>query len=166
MTSKGENTIIYVMGVSGSGKSTIGQGLADALGLPFADGDDFHPPANVRKMKLGHPLNDEDRLGWLAAIAAFAKKQQAAKGAVIACSALKQKYREQLAQGISSVQWVYLEGDFELIRQRMQQRSNHFMPTALLQSQFDTLEAPVGAITVAISQPPEQIIADLAGQLL
>ena len=153
------------MGVSGSGKSTIGQGLANALGLPFADGDDFHPPANVRKMKLGRPLNDEDRLGWLAAIAAFAKQQQAAKGAVIACSALKQKYREQLAQGISGVQWVYLKGDFELIRQRMQQRSNHFMPTALLQSQFDILEAPVGAITVAISQPPEQIIADVARQL-
>lgn len=154
------------MGVSGSGKSTIGQELARQLGLPFADGDDFHPLENVAKMAAGMPLEDADRLGWLAAIHAFAKEQGKESGAVIACSALKQQYRRQLVQGIEpSVVWVYLQGSFELIRQRMQARQDHFMPEALLKSQFAILEEPQHAITVSVAPPPEVIIAEILAAL-
>lgn len=154
------------MGVSGSGKSTVGKALALHLGIPFADGDDFHPSENVAKMAAGHPLDDDDRKDWLGAIHAYAKKQVQKGGAVIACSALKQKYREQLMLGIdSSVKWVYLQGDFELILQRMQARRGHFMPEALLQSQFDTLEEPARAIQVSIRHAPELILKEILHQL-
>lgn len=162
----GENTIIYVMGVSGSGKSTIGKALAFHLGIPFADGDDFHPPENVEKMAAGHPLDDEDRRDWLLAIHTYAKKHALRKGIVIACSALKQIYREQLTVGMYPwVKWVYLQGDYEVILQRMQARRGHFMPEALLQSQFDTLEEPVRAITVSILKSPQLIVKEILRQL-
>ena len=153
--------IIYVMGVSGSGKSTIGQLLSDRLEIPFVDGDDFHPPTNVEKMRNGSPLNDEDRKGWLAAIHRFAYKAQHEKGAIIACSALKTKYRDTLSKDLNSVRWVYLKGSFTEIKKRMEQRKNHFMPEALLQSQFDTLEEPKEAIVIGIEKSPEVIIEEV-----
>lgn len=164
---KGENTIFYVMGVSGCGKSTIGKLLAARLELSFADGDDFHPAANVRKMEAGLPLDDGDRIGWLAAIYAFAKKQLEQGGAVIACSALKEKYREQLSQGIErQVVWIYLKGDYKLIFERMQARDGHFMPSSLLKSQFATLEEPTQAIIVNIGESPEAIVEKIYHSLM
>ena len=110
-----KGNIYYVMGVSGSGKSTIGKLLADALTLPFFDGDDFHPPANVEKMAAGQPLNDKDRLGWLQALNRIAKEQQA-EGAVIVCSSLKEEYREILSRGLQGcVHFIFLQGSFEEI---------------------------------------------------
>lgn len=159
-----QNRIIYVMGVSGSGKSTIAQLLADALKLPFADADDFHPAANVEKMSQGIPLQDEDRQAWLEAIQVFAKKQLAKQGAVIACSALKEKYRQILQRDIAQqVDWVYLQGSYALIHERMQQRKDHFMPESLLQSQFATLEEPHNALVLTIEKPPEELLAEALG---
>lgn len=150
--------IIYVMGVSGSGKSTIGHLLSEQLGIPFADGDDFHPKENVEKMRQGHALDDTDRQGWLEAIQQFALQAQTKQGAIIACSALKEKYRALLSKDIEKVYWVYLKGSFEQISQRLQRRSDHFMPASLLQSQFDTLEVPNKAIIVDIDQAPGEMI--------
>ena len=157
-------TVIYIMGVSGSGKTTVGKALAAATGIPFYDGDDFHPPANVQKMQSGHPLDDEDRQGWLAAIRDFAAaKLEQGASAIIACSALKAKYRAQLSEGLQKhVQWVWLDGSYGLIRQRMEQRAGHFMPASLLQSQFDTLEPPTHALKVDIEQPLSEIITYLS----
>ncbi len=150
--------IIYVMGVSGSGKSTIGHLLSEQLGIPFADGDDFHPKENVEKMRQGHALDDTDRQGWLEAIQQFALQAQTKQGAIITCSALKEKYRALLSKDIEKVYWVYLKGSFEQISQRLQRRSDHFMPASLLQSQFDTLEVPNKAIIVDIDQAPGEMI--------
>jgi gluconokinase len=132
-----------IMGVSGCGKSTVGQALADALNCPFYDGDDFHPPENVAKMASGNPLNDDDRAPWLAALHDLLLTH-AEKGetAVLACSALKKNYRQQLRDGNDTVVFVHLQGSFNLIWQRMQARQDHYMKAEMLQSQFDTLEAP------------------------
>lgn len=153
--------IIYIMGVSGSGKTTVGEALSAELGISFYDGDDFHPPANVQKMQSGKPLDDDDRFGWLAGIRAFAASKIAqGESAIIACSALKAKYRVQLSEGLEqSVQWVWLDGSYELILKRMEERAGHFMPAALLQSQFDTLEPPAQALKVDIEQPLSKIIS-------
>lgn len=154
--------IIYVIGVSGSGKSTIARLLADRLQIPFADADDFHPVANVEKMSQGIPLEDADRVDWLKAIHEFAKTQLADRGAVIACSALKEKYRQTLQSQIDEqVDWVYLKGSFDLIRARMQQRTNHFMPDSLLRSQFATLEEPQNALVLDISQEPAELLEEI-----
>ena len=154
------------MGVSGSGKTTIGQKLTAATGIPFFDGDDFHPPANKEKMKAGHPLNDNDRKEWLQSINRLAREQSTKKGAIIACSALKEKYRTVLSSGIvSPVYWVLLHGSFELIHERMKLRKEHFMPPDLLQSQFDTLELPANAILADIKNPPGEIVADILRRL-
>lgn len=151
------------MGVSGAGKTTVGQALAAATAIPFYDGDDFHPPANVAKMQSGQPLNDQDRAGWLSAIHHFAAESiEQGQSAIIACSALKQRYREQLSSGIEQqVKWVWLAGSYALIRRRMEERKGHFMPPGLLQSQFDTLEPPRQALKVDIEQPLSEIIAYL-----
>lgn len=163
---KRQSSIVYVMGVSGSGKTTIAHKLSAATGIPFFDGDDFHPPANKEKMKAGQPLNDEDRKEWLVTLNALAKSQSQQKGAIIACSALKEKYRRVLSEKIEApVYWVLLQGSFELIQQRMESRKDHFMPPALLQSQFDTLEAPANAIVVDIKEDPEVIAADILRQI-
>lgn len=137
------NQSFVIMGVSGCGKSTVGQALADALNCPFYDGDDFHPPENVAKMAGGTPLNDDDRRPWLAALHDLLLSH-AEKGetAVLACSALKKKYRDQLRAGNNRVIFVHLHGDFELIWQRMQARQDHYMKAEMLQSQFDALEVP------------------------
>jgi gluconokinase len=135
--------VVYViMGVSGCGKSTVGRALAQRLGCPFYDGDDFHPAANVAKMAAAVPLTDADREPWLGRLAELIDNHlRWGETAVIACSALKREYRNQLRLS-HQVQFVYLYGEFDLIWQRMQQRSDHYMPAAMLQSQFETLEPP------------------------
>ena len=157
---------MYIMGVAGSGKSTIGIKLSEATAIPFFDADDFHPPANKEKMKAGKPLNDDDRKGWLSTINELAKENSQKSGAIIGCSALKEKYRIQLSKGIkSTVHWIILQGCFSLIQQRMKARKDHFMPAGLLQSQFDTLETPAYAVVMDIKNDPDEIVADIRRQL-
>jgi len=157
--------ILIVMGVSGCGKTTIARLLSKELNLPYFDGDDFHPKENVSKMSKGQPLNDSDRQGWLGALNELAITNSE-MGAVIACSALKEVYREALQKKIEdSIRFVYLEGTFEEIYQRMQERKGHFMPAELLKSQFKTLQPPKEAITVSISGSPEEILQDILNEL-
>ncbi len=132
------------MGVAGCGKSTIGRALALRLGSCFADGDDFHPEDNVRKMRSGIPLDDADRRPWLDALNRWLQVESEKTGPppVLACSALKQVYRDRLALGISGLKFIYLKADFALLAQRMDSRRNHFMPRSLLESQLETLEEP------------------------
>lgn len=153
------------MGVSGTGKTTIGNLLAKALNVPFFDGDDFHPQANINKMAAGLPLNDNDRYDWLATLNQLAKNNKA-KGAVIACSALKEKYRAQLSSTIEmKTVFVYLKGTFAEIKSRLDSREGHFMTSALLKSQFNTLEPPTDAITVSILHTPKQITKEILNHL-
>lgn len=153
--------LIVIMGVSGTGKSTIGKLLSEKLSLAFYDADDFHPNANVRKMQEGTPLNDEDREPWLQLLS-DKLEEWSATGAILACSALKKSYRKTLSKGKQlPIHWVHLEGTMELIRARMQARKNHFMPDSLLQSQFDTLETPANAIAVDISKTPETMVQEI-----
>ena len=154
--------IIFLMGVSGSGKTTIGHTLSNTLGIPFYDGDDFHPEENITKMRSGLPLNDDDRYIWLQRLHELARKMLSEHGAIIGCSALKEKYREILSEGIQDkCIWVLLEGGFELIEARMKHRPGHFMPIALLRSQFDTLEIPDYAARISIDQEPAQIVSKI-----
>jgi len=150
------------MGVSGSGKTTIGQLLAQDLGWSFYDGDDFHPQANIDKMRQGIPLTDEDRDSWLTAlqhhIDTLLDNHQSA---VLACSALKQAYRDRLGGDQPAVRFIYLKGDYALIRQRLQNRRGHFMPADLLKSQFATLEVPKDVPAIDISQTPEVIVKSI-----
>ncbi|TXG38597.1 NADP-dependent phosphogluconate dehydrogenase [Seonamhaeicola maritimus] len=160
------NQVIYIMGVSGCGKSTIGNLLSEALKIPFFDGDDFHPEANVAKMSKGIPLNDEDRFGWLQTLNELGKKQVENNSCVIVCSGLKQMYRDILSKGIESKSmWVYLSGSFNQIEERVNKRSGHFMSSALLQSQFDTLEEPINALQLDISLKPEEIVKKIVKEL-
>jgi gluconokinase len=148
--------IVVLMGVSGSGKTAVGELLARALGWPYIDADDHHPPANVEKMRSGHPLTDADRWPWLDRLNELMLAQDAkGQSAVVGCSALKQAYRDRLAKGLTDVRWVHLKGGFELIMTRLQTRTHRYMPASLLQSQFDTLETPQDALTIDISDPPE-----------
>ena len=160
---------LIVMGVSGSGKSTIGELLAERLGWPFEDGDRFHPAANVAKMSAGHPLTDEDRRPWLQAIAdEIDRVCGAGERAVIACSALKRAYRDILVHGRDDVRIVFLDGTQDLIAARLAARKGHFMPSGLLASQFKTLEPPAGnedPITVSIDATVETIVDDIVRQL-
>jgi len=150
------------MGVSGAGKTTIGKLLSEKTGLPFFDGDDFHPAANKEKMKAGIALNDEDRKDWLAAINKIAREESVKKGAVIACSALKERYRKILSEGIAGgIHWIFLDGGYDVIERRMKARAGHYMPASLLQSQFDTLEPPAEAIAINIEQSPDEIVTSI-----
>lgn len=159
-------SIIYIMGVSGSGKTTIGRQLAVETGLPFFDGDDFHPVSNIDKMKSGQPLTDDDRIGWLRSINEMARKQSTNAGAIIACSALKEKYRDILEEGMTiPVQWIFLNGSYEVIAERMQQRKPHYMPASLLQSQFDILEVPANAIMIDINNTTDDIVNTIKNKL-
>lgn len=147
-------------GVSGCGKTTVGQLLSSALDIPFYDGDDFHPPANVEKMSYGVPLTDDDRQLWLAAINRKIREHvQAGASAVFACSALKHAYRQQLAnQTKNAIKWIYLQGDFQTIERRMLVRKDHFMPASLLTSQFSILEEPTEALILNINHNPEELV--------
>lgn len=157
--------ILYVMGVSGSGKSTIGKLLAEKLAIPFFDGDDFHPQANIDKMREGIPLTDEDRIGWLERLHELAEEHNE-QGAVIVCSALKKAYRTILLDRIEKTsKFIYLKGSFEQITNRLNQRQNHFMPTGLLKSQFNTLEEPTEAITISIDQTPNEIVNEIISRI-
>ena len=153
------HTPIVVMGVSGSGKSTVGAALAQRLAVPFGDADDFHPPANIAKMTAGHPLDDADRQPWLAAIADWLVAH--ASGGVVTCSALKRSYRDRLRASCPSVRFVHLDGDREVVARRQASRPGHFMPAALLDSQFRTLEpldTDERGFTVDVAQSVDQIV--------
>ncbi len=157
----GKGMIYVVMGVSGSGKSTVAPLLAERLSLPFFDGDNFHPAANVAKMSAKIPLTDEDRHEWLVRLNQLAR-EHTAKGAVLVCSALKKSHREKLSTGVEDqVVWVYLKGSHDLILRRLQERKGHFMPPSLLDSQFETLEEPENAIEVSIEPGPEEIVKQI-----
>jgi gluconokinase len=154
--------IVVVMGVSGSGKTSVGRALADALGWPFIDGDDFHPPGNVAKMAAGTPLTDADRWPWLDALATKVAAVLAAGGhAVLACSALRAVYRERIAAGAphpGDIRFVHLKGDRATIAARLAPRQHRYMPATLLDSQFATLEEPADALVVDIRNTiPEQV---------
>ena len=158
--------IVLVMGVSGSGKSTVGAQLAQALGCGFSDADSFHSPANVAKMRAGIPLQDEDRWPWLAAVrAAMDACRARGEDHVFACSALKARYREQLGFDLPDMHCVYLSGSPELIASRLAARSQHFFDPALLASQFAALEAPAGALQLDIAEAPEQLVARIQAAL-
>ncbi|MEN2421435.1 gluconokinase [Streptomyces rimosus] len=151
--------VIVVMGVAGTGKTTIGPLVAADLDVPYAEGDDFHPPANIAKMSAGTPLDDADRWPWLDAIGAWAHGR-AGQGGVVSSSALKRAYRDRLRAAAPGVVFLHLTGDRSLIESRMAERKGHFMPTALLDSQFATLE-PLGAdeagVSVDVSGTPREI---------
>jgi gluconokinase len=161
--------VLIVMGVSGSGKSTIGEMLATRLGWDYEDGDRFHPASNVAKMSAGQPLTDEDRWPWLRAIAdEIDRVCEAGRHAVIACSALKRIYRDILVHGRNDVRIIYLKGTQELIASRLASRKGHFMPPGLLTSQFKTLEPPEpreNPVTVSIDASVETIVDDIIRQL-
>jgi gluconokinase len=161
--------VLVVMGVSGAGKTTVGTLLASRIGAEFADGDWFHPTANVDKMHRGIPLTDEDRFPWLQAIAAWIDNKLRAGGrGVVACSALKRRYRDILIDGRAGVQLVYLAGDIDLIARRIATRHEHFMPATLLKSQFDALEPPgpdENPIAVAITERPADIVEQIVARL-
>lgn len=155
-----------VMGVSGSGKTSVGKSLAEHLGWDFYDADDFHPPANVEKMANGMPLNDSDRVHWLASLHDLISSCLIHnKPGVLACSALKEHYRQRLLENNVGVQLVYLNGSYELIWSRMNQRKDHYMKADMLKSQFDALEEPVDGLTVDISLSVEEIVQVVLKQM-
>ena len=148
--------IVVLMGVSGCGKTAVGQVLARELGWSFLDADDYHPAANVEKMRSGRPLTDEDRWPWLDRLNELMHAHdEKDENVVLGCSALKQVYRDRLSKALTDVRWVHLKGSFELITTRLQQRKHRYMPASLLQSQFNTLEEPRDALTLEIFDPPE-----------
>lgn len=157
--------VVYVMGVSGCGKSTVARLIADSLGVPFCEADALHPETNIQKMAAGIPLNDKDREPWLREVKTQAAALASANaGCVVACSSLKRRYRDILRQAHPNTVFVYMRGDFETIFSRMSSRTGHFMPETLLQSQFDALEEPTGeerCVTVSIGPAPA-VIAEQA----
>jgi len=165
MKMEGVNKVIIVMGVSGSGKSSIGQLLAEELFIPFIDADDYHPKSNVEKMSQGIPLNDMDRIPWLNALNKVTI-DNVYKGCVIACSALKQDYRSRLSQSIeSNILMVYLKGSFDVIYDRMENRKEHFMGAEMLKSQFDILEEPEDALVISIVDTPQVIVQKIKSHI-
>ena len=161
-TPRGKQSIFVIMGVSGAGKTTIGQLLSTELICSFIDGDDFHPPVNIKKMSSGEALTDADRWPWLEILADKIQEHiQQEQSMVLACSALKKSYREILCVNRKLVQFIYLKGNYATILRRIHSRENHFMTKSLLQSQFATLEEPEDAIVVDISPPPLEILKSI-----
>ena len=157
--------IIFIAGVSGSGKTTIGRLLADRLGVLFFDGDDYHPPGNIDKMRSGIALEDKDRWPWLQRLNELAVTRLA-QGAVIACSALKPAYCEVLEKNLDGhFQWIWLQADPALLAQRISGRADHFMPPALLPSQLAIATAPEAAFCPDITVPPESVVAEICKYL-
>jgi gluconokinase len=158
--------IVVLMGVSGSGKTTIGRQLAARLGCEFLDGDDFHPTANVAKMAAGTPLTDEDRWPWLARLNALVR-ERATRGerVVLACSGLKGSHRARLMQDLTRCELVFLQGSIDLIRSRLATREHRYMPAALLESQFAALEPPQDAIVIDVTAPSAQCVETIEMQL-
>jgi len=147
---------IVLMGVAGSGKTTVGRIVAERLGWRFLDADDFHSPENVEKMRSGQPLTDDDRWPWLDRLNGLLREDGSA---VLACSALRQRYRDRIGAGLDDVRWVHLAGSFELIGSRLAARKGHYMPASLLASQFNTLEPPSAALTIDVGDTPEMLAA-------
>jgi gluconokinase len=159
-------TIVIVMGVSGSGKTTVGKLLAERAGWPFFDGDDFHPESNVEKMRRGLALTDEDRWPWLDALRDLIDDlADRRESAVLACSALRASYRDRLLAGSRAVRIVYLEGTYDVIEARLRARADHFFDPGLLASQFEALEEPTDVIAVDVARPPEAIVAEIVRRL-
>lgn len=157
--------IVVLMGVAGSGKTTIGEMLAASTGCSFLEGDALHSTANIQKMSHGIPLTDADRAPWLAAIhARMLNAYQRGQCLIVGCSALKQSYREVLDEGLSAV-WVYLKGEAPLLRARLEHRPGHFMKADMLARQFEALEEPANALVVDVSQPPAGIVAHILAHL-
>jgi len=157
---------IILMGVSGCGKTSVGYNLSKKLAWPFFDGDHFHPEENVAKMSAGQPLTDQDRLPWLKTLHDLLKDHlQRGTSLILACSALKEEYRQILSSGISNVVFVHLQGDFGLIHARMRARSEHYMKPEMLRSQFASLEPPKNGITVKVDQSLEGITAQILKEL-
>lgn len=157
--------IVQVIGVSGCGKSTIAQKLSEDLGIPYYDADDFHPQENIDKMSSGRPLNDDDRASWLEVLSTNLQQWEKEGGAILACSALKEKYRRTLARNLNHCHWVFLYGSYELILKRMNKRKDHYMSGELLRSQFEALEVPEYGIHIDIQKSPEEIIAKIKSSL-
>jgi gluconokinase len=169
MTTDAKPMVLVLMGVSGCGKSTTGTRLSKLLGWPFRDADSFHPQANIDKMSKGLPLTDDDRQPWLAAIANWIDERLASnQSGIVSCSALKRSYRRVIIGDRPDVRLVYLKGDIDLIGDRVSRRKNHFMPPALLKSQFDALEEPQAderALIVPIVMPPRRVVDNILQQL-
>jgi len=155
---------IILMGVTGSGKTTIGQALSSALGWPFFDGDDYHSPENVKKMSQGIPLSDGDRIHWLETLShLLIENYHRGEDLILACSALKRIYRDQLRSNHADLIFVFLEGNIDMIRQRMQAREKHYMKPGMLESQFQDLEPPQNALQINIDRPINEIVQEIIG---
>lgn len=161
--------VLVIMGVSGSGKTTVGAMLAGKLGWEFVDGDDFHPAANVAKMHAGHPLTDEDRWPWLDSIARWIDAVRSTGGrGIVACSALRRAYRDRLGAARPDVALLFLQGDEKLIAARQEARHGHYMPASLVASQFATLEPPgedEGMIGISVEPPAAEVVAAIAARI-
>lgn len=158
--------IIILMGVSGSGKTTVGELLSQQIGVPFFDGDDFHSPANVAKMAAGTPLTDQDRAGWLADLAQHIGQWEQDKGAILACSALRESYRATLQGGAQEpLHWVFLTGDPALLLQRLQARQGSYMKANMLDSQLQTLEMPTYGLHLDVADAPQQLVEKIEAYL-
>ncbi len=156
--------LVVVMGVAGAGKTTVGRGLAEALGVPFLDADDFHDAASVARMRAGEPLGDAEREPWLDRLGRELRRRAADTGAVLACSALTDAYRRRLTAGLGEVAFVLLTGSPEVIRRRLAARTGHFAGPALLPSQLATLQVPRGAVVLDVAPPVDEVVrAAIAG---
>lgn len=153
------------MGVSGAGKTLIGQKLSRRLNIPFYDGDEFHPQQNIKKMKAGQPLNDQDRRPWLETLAKRIEQWEQEDGAVLGCSALKKSYRAILRGHVDQLCFIYLKGRPSLIARRLAKRTGHFMPEGLLETQFEALEEPQDAITINVDQTPDEIVEEIVDRI-